>query len=65
LPQRWTAPAFPLKAADFTRRGLAAGPALGVAMRAAKEAWIAEDFPADSGAIEAVAEHAARQAVKS
>jgi poly(A) polymerase len=65
LPQRWTAPAFPLKAADFIRRGLAAGPALGVAMRAAKEAWIAADFPADSGAIEAIAEHAARQAVKS
>jgi poly(A) polymerase len=65
LPQRWAAPAFPLKAADFTRRGLAAGPALGVAMRAAKEAWIAADFPADSGAIEAIAERAARQAVKS
>jgi poly(A) polymerase len=63
LPQRWTAPAFPLKAADFTRRGLAAGPALGVAMRAAKEAWIAADFPADSGAIEAIAERAAQDAM--
>ena len=28
LPQRWTAPVFPLKAADFIRRGVAAGPAL-------------------------------------
>ena len=34
LPQRWTAPEFPLKAADFIRRGVAAGPALGVALRA-------------------------------
>ena len=25
LPQRWTAPVFPLKAADFIRRGVAAG----------------------------------------
>ena len=38
LPQRWTAPVFPLKAADFTRRGLAAGPALGVALRPAEAA---------------------------
>ena len=36
------------------------GPALGAAMRAAKEAWIAADFPADSAAIEAIAERAAR-----
>jgi poly(A) polymerase len=63
LPQRWIVPVFPLKAADFTRRGLAAGPALGVAMRAAKEAWIAADFPADSGAIEAIAERAAQDAM--
>jgi poly(A) polymerase len=62
LPQRWTAPAFPLKAADFIRRGVAAGPALGAAMRAAKDAWIATDFPADSAAIDAIAERAARQA---
>ncbi|HEX6217290.1 MAG TPA: CCA tRNA nucleotidyltransferase, partial [Vicinamibacterales bacterium] len=34
LPERWTAPVFPLKAADFLARGLAKGPALGAAMRA-------------------------------
>ena len=60
LPQRWTAPVFPLKAADFARRGMRAGPALGAAMRAAKEAWIAADFPADRAAIEAIAERAAQ-----
>jgi poly(A) polymerase len=63
LPRRWTVPLFPLKAADFIRRGLAAGPALGAAMRAAKDAWIAADFPADSGAIEAIAARAAQDAM--
>ena len=62
LAQRWTAPVFPLKAADFIRRGVAAGPALGAALRAAKDAWIAADFPADSAAIDAIAERAARDA---
>jgi poly(A) polymerase len=56
LPQLWTAPAFPLKAADFMRRGVVAGPALGVALRAAEAAWIAADFPLDAGALEAIAD---------
>jgi poly(A) polymerase len=60
LPQRWTAPVFPLKAADFTRRGVAAGPALGAALRAAKESWIAADFPADGATLEIIAAQAAR-----
>jgi poly(A) polymerase len=62
LPQRWSVPVFPLKSADFARRGVAAGPALGAAMRAAKEAWIKADFPADRSAIEAIAEQAAHEA---
>jgi len=56
LPQSWTAPAFPLKAADFMQRGLAAGPQLGQAMRAAEEAWVAADFPADGAALDAIAD---------
>ena len=40
LPQRWTIPIFPLKAADFMQRGVEKGPALGAAMRVAEEAWI-------------------------
>lgn len=60
LPRRWTAPVFPLKAADFFRRGMAAGPALGAAMRAAEAAWIAADFPGDAAALEAIADDAAR-----
>ncbi len=61
LPQRWTAPKFPLKAAEFIHRGLAAGPALGMAMRAAEEAWIAADFPDDRAALNAIADRVARE----
>jgi tRNA nucleotidyltransferase/poly(A) polymerase len=51
LPDRWTPPSFPLKAADFVARGLAKGPALGVALRAAEAAWMAEGFPLDQEAL--------------
>jgi len=62
LPQRWSAPAFPLKASDFIERGVAAGPALGKAMRAAEDAWIAADFPSDDATIKAIADRAAQDA---
>ncbi len=61
LPQRWTAPVFSLKAADFIRRGVAAGPPLGAALHAAEAAWIAADFPADRAAIDAIADRAAQE----
>jgi poly(A) polymerase len=54
LPQRWTAPMFPIKAADFIARGIAPGPALGVVLRAAEEAWIAADFPQEENALDAI-----------
>ena len=53
LPERWAAPVFPLKAADFIKRGVTQGPALGAALHEAEEAWIAADFPADAKAIAA------------
>ena len=59
LPQRWTVPVFPLKAADFIKRGVERGPALGAAMHEAEEAWIAADFPSDASAIDAIAGSAA------
>jgi len=65
LPRRWSAPVFPLKAADFMRRGIAAGPALGAALHAAEEFWIAADFPADAAAIAAIADRATRQTAAS
>jgi poly(A) polymerase len=63
LPLRWPAPVFPLKAADFMGLGMAAGPPLGAAMRAAEAAWIAADFPADRAAIDAIAREAAQRAM--
>lgn len=51
LPQRWTPPTFPIKAADFIARGIEKGPALGAAMREAQEAWIRADFPADDATV--------------
>jgi len=60
LPQRWTPPSFPLKAADFSRRGVEPGPALGVAMRAAEALWIAADFPEERAALEAIADDVVR-----
>lgn len=60
LPQRWTAPAFPLKAADFLARGVERGPALGAAMRAAEAAWVAADFPMDAAILKAIGDRAIR-----
>lgn len=59
LPQRWSAPLFPLKAADFIKRGIAKGPPLGAALRAAETAWIAAGFPGDAGVLEKLADSAA------
>ena len=59
--RRWAAPVFPLKAADFIKRGVAPGPALGAALHEAEEAWIAADFPADGAAIAAIADAAAAE----
>lgn len=60
LPARWTAPLFPLKAADFIKRGVEQGPALGAALRAAEEAWIAADFPSEAAVIGMLADEAVK-----
>ena len=49
---------FPLKAADFIKRGVGKGPALGEAMRAAEAAWIAAGFPDDQVAVDEIADTA-------
>ena len=59
LPERWSAPKFPLKAADFVGRGIDAGPALGQALALAEDAWLAADFPLDQPALRAIADHTA------
>ena len=61
LPQRWSAPTFPLRAADFMARGVAKGPALGAAMAAAEAAWIKAGFPAEASAIAKIARDAIHQ----
>lgn len=59
LPQRWTAPKFPLRAADFIARGMAEGPALGHVLTLAEDAWLAVDFPLDEAALASIADQAA------
>jgi poly(A) polymerase len=58
LPQRWTAPKFPLKAADFIARGVAEGPLLGHVIALAEDAWLAADFPLDDAVLAAIADQA-------
>ena len=62
LPQHWIIPVFPLKAADFIERGIEKGPALGAALAAAEDAWIAADFPADEKTLCAIADRAVETA---
>jgi poly(A) polymerase len=56
LPERWSAPKFPLKAADFVARGIAEGPALGQVLALAEDAWLAANFPLDETALKAIAD---------
>src|SRR5712692_6034990 len=58
LPERWSAPKFPLKAADFIARGVAEGPVLGYVLALAEDAWLAADFPLDDGALKTIADQA-------
>ncbi len=62
LPKHWAAPRFPLKSADFVARGVTKGPALGLALRGAEEAWVAAGFPQDKVALDRIADDAARRA---
>jgi poly(A) polymerase len=58
LPERWTAPAFPLRAAAFIARGVQKGPRLGAVLAAAEKAWIAAGFPRDRAALDVIADGA-------
>jgi poly(A) polymerase len=59
LPERWSAPKFPLKATDFKARGIAEGPALGHVLALAEDAWLAADFPLEKSALAAIADQSA------
>jgi poly(A) polymerase/tRNA nucleotidyltransferase (CCA-adding enzyme) len=56
LTRRWSAPVFPLKAADFIARGLKEGPALGHVLTLAEDAWLAANFPLDAESVAEIAE---------
>jgi len=58
LPQRWRAPKFPLKAADFLARGITEGPTLGQVLALAEDAWLAADFPLDKASLASIADQA-------
>jgi tRNA nucleotidyltransferase/poly(A) polymerase len=60
LPERWAVPVFPLKAADFMKRGVSQGPALGATIAAAEQAWIVAGFPGDQASLNAIAADAVR-----
>lgn len=62
LPERWSVPKPPFAAGDLIARGVAPGPELGRALRAAEEAWIAAGFP-DGEEAEAAVDAAAGQGV--
>jgi poly(A) polymerase len=63
LPQRWTAPAFPIKAADLMARGVPKGRELGAALAEAETAWIARGFPGDKAALAEIVDAAARDTI--
>jgi tRNA nucleotidyltransferase/poly(A) polymerase len=59
LPARWSAPKFPLKAADFIARGIAQGPGLGQVLALAEDAWLAAEFPLDQLSLATIADQTA------
>ncbi|MFG1431346.1 CCA tRNA nucleotidyltransferase [Xanthobacter sp. V2C-4] len=52
--QGWAAPRPPVVAGDLLARGARPGPALGRALAAAEDAWVAADFPVDDAARDAL-----------
>ncbi|WP_029352533.1 CCA tRNA nucleotidyltransferase [Bosea sp. 117] len=54
LPERWSAPKFPLNAGAFLARGLPPGPEVGAALRRAEALWIERGFPEDPLALVAL-----------
>jgi tRNA nucleotidyltransferase/poly(A) polymerase len=62
LSQRWSAPEFPLKAADFMKRGVVQGPALGAVLAAAERAWIEAGFTQERRSLDDIADAAMKSA---
>jgi len=58
LPDRWRAPKFPVTAADLMARGVAAGPELGLRLKAIEARWIEAGLPTGREEIEALIDEA-------
>ena len=58
LPQRWSAPVLPLRAADFIARGVEKGPVLGAALARWEEMWIRDGFPLERKALDRIVNEA-------
>jgi tRNA nucleotidyltransferase/poly(A) polymerase len=64
LPNRFTAPKFPLKASNFVARGIEEGPLLGHVLALAEDAWLAADFPLDQSAVDTIADQVLARLVR-
>jgi tRNA nucleotidyltransferase/poly(A) polymerase len=53
LPDRWTAPRFPLSGRDVVGAMMPSGPAVGTVLRSIEAWWIAQDFAPDERALRA------------
>ena len=51
LPDRWTAPKFPLGGRDVVGRAIPPGPGVGTVLREVEAWWIGEDFAPDEAAL--------------
>lgn len=58
LPERWSAPAFPVSGDDLVRRGLVPGPELGRRLQAIRMAWIGAGFPVSRDEVDRLVERA-------
>jgi poly(A) polymerase len=47
LPERWTAPALPVRGSEIMGLGVPAGPRVGEILKAFEAWWVGQDFPAD------------------
>ncbi len=61
LPERWTAPQFPLRGQDLMDLGVAAGPHVGELLQRLETDWVAGDFRLDRDGLLAAARKLIRQ----
>lgn len=61
LPDRWNAPKFPLRAADFIAHGFSQGKVLGDVLAQAEEAWIVAGFPLEAERLDVLANDVAQR----